>query len=55
MLLEAVGNTLVLALAAGAIALTLGLVLGTLAAARHGTWVDRLVRAISVSTLPRIV
>jgi peptide/nickel transport system permease protein len=49
MLLEAVGNTLVLALAAGAIALVLGLVLGTLAAARHGTWVDRLVRAISVT------
>jgi|tagenome__1003787_1003787.scaffolds.fasta_scaffold20901971_2 peptide/nickel transport system permease protein len=49
MLLEAVGNTLVLALAAGAIALALGLVLGTLAAARHGTWVDRLVRAISVT------
>jgi peptide/nickel transport system permease protein len=49
MLLEAVGNTLVLALAAGVIALTLGLVLGTLAAARHGTWVDRLVRAISVT------
>ena len=49
MLLEAVGNTLVLALAAGVIALALGLVLGTLAAARHGTWVDRLVRAISVT------
>jgi peptide/nickel transport system permease protein len=49
MLLEAAGNTLVLALAAGAIALALGLVLGTLAAARHGTWVDRLVRAISVT------
>ena len=49
MLLEAAGNTLVLALAAGVIALALGLVLGTLAAARHGTWVDRLVRAISVT------
>jgi peptide/nickel transport system permease protein len=49
MLLEAVGNTLVLAVAAGIIALALGLVLGTLAAARHGTWVDRLVRAVSVT------
>jgi peptide/nickel transport system permease protein len=49
MLLEAVGNTLVLAAAAGLISITLGVVLGTLAAARHGTWVDRLVRAISVA------
>src|SRR5690242_7778563 len=47
MLLEAVGNTLVLATAAGVIALGLGLALGTLAAVRYGTWVDRLVRAIS--------
>jgi peptide/nickel transport system permease protein len=49
MLLEAVGNTLVLAVAAGLIAVLLGLALGTLAAWRHGTWVDRTVRAVSVS------
>jgi peptide/nickel transport system permease protein len=49
MLFEAVGNTLVLAIAAGIIAVALGLALGTLAAWRYGTWVDRLVRAISVS------
>ena len=46
---EAVLNTLVLAAAAGVLALTLGLVFGTLGAARHGTWVDGLVRAVSVT------
>jgi peptide/nickel transport system permease protein len=45
---EAVLNTLVLAAAAGVFALVLGLVLGTLGAVRHGTWVDRLVRVVSV-------
>ncbi len=49
MLLEAAGNTLVLAIAAGIIAVGLGLALGTLAAWCHGTWVDRAVRAISVA------
>jgi peptide/nickel transport system permease protein len=49
MLGEAVANTLILAAAAGVFALGLGLALGTLAAWRHGTWVDRLVRAVSVS------
>src|SRR5581483_6530765 len=44
MLGEAVANTLVLAAAAGLLALTLGLALGTLAAVRHGAWPDRLVR-----------
>jgi peptide/nickel transport system permease protein len=48
MIVEAVGNTLVLATAAGVLALALGLALGTLAAVCYGTWVDRLVRAISV-------
>ena len=45
---EAVLNTLVLAAAAGVFALVLGLVLGTLGAVRHGTWVDRLARVVSV-------
>ncbi len=49
MLFEAVGNTLVLAVAAGLIAIVFGVALGTLAAWRYGTWVDRVVRAISVS------
>src|SRR6266852_1322453 len=49
MLGEAVANTLILAAAAGVFALALGLALGTLAAWRHGTWVDRLVRAVSVA------
>ncbi len=46
---EAVFNTLVLAAAAGVLALVLGLVFGTLGAARHGTWVDGVVRAVSVT------
>src|SRR4051794_3329462 len=37
MLAEAVANTLVLAVAAGVLALGLGLALGTLAAVRHGS------------------
>jgi peptide/nickel transport system permease protein len=46
---EAVLNTLVLAAAAGVFALVLGMALGTLAALRHGTWVDRVVRVVSVT------
>jgi peptide/nickel transport system permease protein len=49
MLAEAVANTLVLAVAAGVLALSLGLILGTLAAVRHGTWVDRVVRIVGVT------
>ncbi|HEY7064095.1 MAG TPA: ABC transporter permease [Chloroflexota bacterium] len=49
MLGEAVANTMVLAAAAGVLALVLGLALGTLAAVRHGTLTDRLVRVVSVT------
>ena len=49
MLGEAVANTLVLAAAAGVFALGLGLALGTLAAVRHGSWVDRVVRIVGVT------
>src|ERR687885_2287811 len=49
MLAEAIANTLVLAAAAGVLALALGLALGTVAALRHGTWVDRAVRVVSVA------
>ncbi|HLH26182.1 MAG TPA: ABC transporter permease [Chloroflexota bacterium] len=48
MLGEAVANTLVLAIAAGILAIGIGLALGTLGAVRHGTWVDRLVRVVGV-------
>src|SRR5262245_52893031 len=49
MIAEAVANTLVLAAAAGVFAVVLGLVLGTLAALHHGTWVDGAMRAVSVA------
>jgi peptide/nickel transport system permease protein len=49
MLAEAVANTLVLAAAAGVLALGLGLALGTLAAVRHGSAIDRLVRVVGVT------
>lgn len=49
MLAEAVANTLVLAAAAGVLALGLGLALGTLAAVRHGSGIDRLVRVVGVA------
>ena len=49
MLGEAMANTLVLAAAAGVFALALGLALGVLGAVRHATWVDRVVRVVSVT------
>ncbi len=42
-------STIELAIAAIAIATTLGVSLGVIAAAKHGTWLDTLVMAISVS------
>jgi peptide/nickel transport system permease protein len=42
-------NTLVLALSAAAIGLTLGITLGTLAAVNRGKWIERVVSIISVT------
>jgi peptide/nickel transport system permease protein len=47
--LDALGNSLVLALASSALALIPGLLLGTLAAFRRGTVVDKIVSAIAIT------
>ena len=46
---DAFGNTMILALAAAIIGIVVGGTLGTVAALRRGTWIDKLVSAIGLS------